>query len=144
MTRVLEETTEQDIDRDHIERRIDDWANRIDALYHEIEGWLPLGWSAARPGTVRMHEEPMQRFGVAARELPVLELSFNGTPSARIEPRGLWIVGLNGRLDLFRGREHYIIFDIADNFDPADWRIAPFSDRRKQQRFDRQTFVSVL
>jgi hypothetical protein len=144
MTWVLEETTSREIDRDHIVRRVDDWASRVDALYSQISGWLPAGWAVARSGAVQMREELMQKFGVPARELPILQLSLNGKPSAHIEPRGLWIIGAKGRLDLFSGSRHYIIIDTAENFEPPDWRIAPLSDRRSRQPPSRETFVSAL
>jgi hypothetical protein len=144
MPRILEETTSREIDRDHIVRRIDDWVRRIDALYRQISGWLPAGWTADRRGTVQMHEELMQRFGVPARDLPVLGLSHDGKRSAHIEPRGLWIIGANGRLDLFSGSRHHVIVDAAENFQPPDWRIAPLSDRRKLQPLNQGTFVAVL
>jgi len=144
MPKVLEEVTDQEIDREHIIRRVDDWAARIDALYQQIEGWLPADWTADRSKTVRMHEKLMQRYDVPPRDLPVLRLLYQGTPSGRIEPRGLWIVGENGRLDFFRGSDHYLIIDIAENFASPDWRIARFTDQRNFQRLARDTFNAVL
>src|SRR5204863_186853 len=34
---VLEELTGDDLTRDHVERRVDDWARRIEPLYEEID-----------------------------------------------------------------------------------------------------------
>jgi hypothetical protein len=65
MPRVLEETTSREIDRDHITRRVDDWSNRIDALYRQVAGWLPVGWTADREGTMQMREELM---GIEAKQ----------------------------------------------------------------------------
>src|SRR5579872_3103385 len=144
MPRVLEETTSQVIDRDHISRRVDDWANRIDALYRQIAGWLPAGWTSERTGTVRMGEELMKRFNVPERELPVLQLLHQGEPSARIEPRGLWIIGANGRLDFFARSGHYVIVDSAENLESPDWRIAPLSKRQSLQPLNRESFTSAL
>lgn len=144
MPGVLEETTSREIDRDHIVRRVDDWTNRIEALYRQIEGWLPAGWTADRKGTVQMREELMKKFGMPARELPVFQLSHQDKRSARIEPRGLWIIGANGRLDFFAGSGHYVIIDFAENFQSPDWRIAPLSDRRTMQPLNRETFTSAL
>ena len=64
MSGVLEETTSREIDKGHVVRRVDDWVGRIDRLYRQIEEWLPSGWTGSRVGTVRMHEELMQKFGV--------------------------------------------------------------------------------
>jgi hypothetical protein len=144
MSGVLEETTSREIDKGHVVRRVDDWVGRIDRLYRQIEEWLPSGWTGSRVGTVRMHEELMQKFGVPPRDLPVMELSYNGKPSARIEPRGLWIIGENGRLDLFSRPGHYVIIDSAENFEPADWQIAPLSDRRNLKPLNGQTLRVAL
>jgi len=53
----------------------------------------------------------MQKFNIPARDLPVLRLSFHGSPAGHIEPEDLWIVGTNGRLVLVNRGEHYIIID---------------------------------
>lgn len=143
MSRVLEETTGQDIDRDHVTRRVDDWVGRINALYDQVIAWLPTGWTAQKTGTIRMHEELMQRFDVPARDLPVLGLS-SERRSARVEPRGLWIIGANGRLDFFVGSQHYVIVDVAENLQPPQWRIAPFSNRQQLQPLDLDTFQAAL
>jgi hypothetical protein len=144
MPRVLEETTSREIERDHIVRRVDDWALRIDALYEQVTRWLPSGWTANRDGTIHMREELMQKFSVAPRELPMLKLSYLSHPLARIEPRGLWIIGANGRLDFFSRSGHYIIIDTAENFGTSDWHIAPLSNGRSLQPLNRDTFVEAL
>jgi hypothetical protein len=91
-----------------------------------------------------MHEELMRKFDVPAQDLPVLELSSDGGRSAHLEPRGLWIVGANGRLDLFVGPQHYVIIDAAENFQAPQWQIAPFSDRRQLKPLDSNTFGAVF
>ena len=144
MPKVLEEVTDADINQHHVTRRVDDWATRIDKLYTQLEEWLPNGWKAERTDTVHMDEELMRKFGVAPRNLPVLRLRHENKPSIRIEPRGLWIIGANGRLDLFGGNNHFVIVDTAENFEPPDWHIAPLSDRRHLQTLSRQTFVAAL
>ncbi len=144
MTRVLEETTNPQIDQAHIQRRVKDWSDRIETLYQQIQSWLPPGWTAQKHGVVRMHEELMKKFGVAPRDLPVLQLYHQGVSSTRIEPRGLWIIGANGRLDLVRGTHHYIIVDAAENFATPDWKIAPLSDRRNLQKLSAQTLSATL
>ena len=93
---------------------------------------------------VRMDEELMRKYQVSPRELPVLDITRGEHPVAHIEPRGLWIIGANGRLDFLVGSNQYIIVDNAENFHAPSWMIAQFSDRRKRKPFDRQTFVSVI
>ncbi len=91
-----------------------------------------------------MHEKLMQKFGVPARKLPMLYFSHHGKLSAHVEPRDLWIIGANERLDLFSGSSHYMIIDVAENFSPPDWRIAPLTDRRRLEPLNQETFVAVL
>ena len=76
--------------------------------------------------------------------MPVLRLFHNGELAGRIEPRGLWIIGVNGRLDFFRGPSHFVIMDTAGNFEPPNWRMALLSDRSRMSPLDRQTFVNAL
>ena len=90
-----------------------------------------------------MHEPLMQKFNLPARDIPVLELA-SGERSARLEPRGLWIIGANGRLDLFAGTRHYMIVDTAENLQPPQWQIAPFSDRRLLTPLNSSTFGAAL
>jgi hypothetical protein len=144
MANVLEEVTELELTSDHVERRVDDWARRIDALYTLIESWLPPGWTAERSRTRRMHEPLMQRFNLPARELPILDLVHDGHRVASIEPRGLWIIGTNGRLNLTREDQLYFITDEAEIFAQPSWRISPISDRRQLKRLDRDELLSLL
>lgn len=144
MPTVLEEVTETEITRHHVEQRVDDWCDRIDALYRQIDNWLPNGYSSLRRRTVPMYEEMMKSFGVPPRNLPVLEISRAQSIVARIEPRGLWIIGVNGRLDVFVGSAQYIIVDLAENFTAAAWVISSFSNRKSRQPLTQQTFCSIL
>ncbi len=144
MADVLEELTADALTRSQIEARVEDWIRRIAGLYGRIESWLPSGWSARRTRRVRMLEEPMREVGLPPYELPMLDLLADGVPTAVIEPRGLWIVGANGRLDLRQGTDHHLILDRAPNFEDPDWVLVPLSDRRKALPLDRSALSSVL
>ena len=144
MPRVLEEITETNITPQHVEQRVADWERRIDGLYTQIESWLPAGYSAQRDRTMLMHEEMMQKFGVAAKKLPILEITRDSVPVAKIEPRGLWIIGANGQLDMIVGKNQYVIVDTAENFASPSWIFTPFSNRRNRQPVTQQTFCSLL
>ena len=129
MADVLDEITDDSIDARHVLRRVDDWEARVQDLYATVRAWLPEGW-AARDGTpVRMHEEMMRKFGVPARSIPTLLLHDGAGRSAMLEPRGLWIIGVNGRVDLTIGGRHYLLFDISDNFEAPRWKAASLERR---------------
>ena len=74
MNTVLDEVTSDAIDAKHVERRVEDWEARLKGLYATIGAWLPDDWEARRGAPVRMHEKTMREFGVAARQMPTLEL----------------------------------------------------------------------
>ena len=129
MSTVLDDVTDEQIDARHIRRRVDDWEARVRGLYDTICGWLPDGWTSREGLPVSMHEEMMRRSGVAAREIPTLLLSNGSGKSARLEPRGLWIIGSNGRVDMKCGNLHYLIVDMAESFEAPDWRAASAEQR---------------
>jgi hypothetical protein len=91
-----------------------------------------------------MHEEMMRRFDVAARHLPVLEILREGRLVATLEPRGLWITGANGRVDLVGNGRHYLLVDVAENFAQSDWRISPLAQRLRREKFDPGTLLAAL
>ncbi len=143
---VLEELTEfeDQIDRAHIERRIDDWLQRIDSLYSDVRSWLPPDWSARSGGHVILRDELMERFDVPEHALPVLCLDHDGHVKGRLEPRGLWIVGANGRIDLFLPPQHFILIDKADNFQTPQWTMTPVRDRLCVKPFTAERLLASL
>ena len=131
MGTVLDDVTSETTDAQHVQRRVDDWEERVNALYAMIEDWLPDGWEARRGVAVVMHEPLMRKFGIGAKRMPTLELRDRAGHVARLEPHALWIIGENGRVDLKRdGRYHYIM-DMAENFAPPNWEVS-----RAEQRCD--------
>jgi len=129
MGTVLEDVTSETIDAAHIRRRVDDWEERLGGLFAAIDAWLPDGWEARRGAPVVMDEELMRRFGVAAKRMPTLELEDRSGHVARLVPRGLWIIGSNGRVDLKRDGRRYLIVDMAESFEAPDWQAAPAEQR---------------
>ncbi len=141
---ALEELTEDRIDRVYVERRVEDWKRRIADLYADIVAWLPSGWVASDGGTLAMHEELMQRFAMSPQAIPVLRLDQDGVYRGKLEPRNLWIIGNNGRVDLILSNRHYLIVDRSESFEPANWRIADLTDRIHEAPFTRLSLIKAL
>lgn len=143
---VLEELTEFEpkIDKEHVERRVQDWESRVESLYGKIIDWLPASWEGTNVGSVLLDEEMMRKFGVKGRKLPSLCLRRSTGEEVRIEPRGLWIIGANGRLDLVRSPAHYIIVDQSGIFERPVWTIASLENRLDRRPFDRDALHGVL
>ena len=85
----------------------------------------------------------MREAGVAGLDLPVLELVSGGAVRMIFRPRGLWIIGTNGRIDLTKGNELFVLIDNSDLFAPPDWEISPYADRFNPRPFDRQSFAEL-
>ncbi len=134
MSTVLDEVTTERIDAAHVRRRVKDWEGRLNDLYAVIGDWLPDGWGARKGTPVMMHEELMRNYGVAAKRIPTLELLGRSGEIVKVEPRALWIIGSNGRIDLKRDGHRYLIVDVAENFEQPDWQVA-----HAERRCDRET-----
>ena len=144
MANVLEEVLDEEITKEYVVKRVDDWLKRLNDLYDLVESWLPSGWRAERQKSARMDERMMQRFQIEARQVPVLELTSPSGEEASLQPRGLWIIGVNGRVDLYAGDRHFLILDRSESFARPDWAISDFYNRSKVDKFDRATLIAAL
>ena len=143
---VAEELIDADerVDRRYVERRLDDWCQRLHALYASISGWLPPGWSIVDGESVPIHEELMEKYDVPERRLPSKSLFRDRQAAGRLLPRGLWSIGANGRLDLISSTRHSIIVDRAQSFDRPQWTIMPLRDRLNTRPLAAESFKAGL
>ena len=144
MGNVLDDVTDDNIDANHVLRRVEDWEARVKRLYATVSEWLPEGWTARAGVPVRMHEELMRRFDVDARQIPTLLLANGSGKSAVLEPRGLWIIGANGRVDMKCGPRHYLIVDVAANFEAPQWQAASVEQRLDRVALTESWFKQAL
>ena len=134
MSTVLDEVTSETISAAHVRQRVEDWEGRLQGLYAAIGNWLPDGWKARQGPPIMMHEELMRKYGIAAKRIPTLELLRRSGEIVKIEPRALWIIGANGRVDLKRDGHRYLIVDMAENFEQPNWQVS-----HAERRCDRET-----
>lgn len=145
MATVLDEVTSDTVATIDVEKRVSDWEKRINDLYGRVIEWLPHGWRKKNEQRfVQMHETMMKEHGVGPKKLPILEFEGPNGVVAQLEPRGLWIIGANGRIDLRIGSEHYVIVDRADNFAQPEWDFARFADRGHTRPFSAQVLQAAL
>ena len=144
MSNVLDDITDETIDARYVQRRVDDWEARVKRLYATVSNWLPDGWTARAGAPVRMHEEMMRRFDVAARQIPSLLLANGSGKSVVLEPRGLWIIGANGRIDMKCGARHYLFVDIAGNFEAPQWQASSVEQRLDRVALTESWFKQAL
>ncbi|MDE0239739.1 MAG: hypothetical protein OXI95_02600 [bacterium] len=144
MNTVLDEVTSDAIDAMHVERRVKDWERRLTGLYRKICEWLPDDWEARRGAPVRMHERMMREFGVAARQMPTLELHGRTGEVVSLRPDALWIIGNNGRIDVKRDERRYLIVDAAENFKEPDWQAASAERRCDREAVTPDWLIRLL
>jgi hypothetical protein len=145
MSDVLEELSEADsLSREHVQSRVDDWSRRCTELFEAIKEWMPHDWQIAVMQNAQIDEELMRSNGVPPRKLPTLEFRDQYNRSGKIIPRGLWIIGANGRLDMYYEDRHFVIVDKADNFNLPQWKIADWKGERSFSALDRASFEKAL
>ena len=141
---VLEELTGDELTREHVAERVDDWASRIENLYDWVSKSLPTGWKAIREQPIRMHEEVMRSVNLPVREVPTLALLKGDQVKLRLRPYVLWSIGANGRIDVTADSRHYKLYDQADIFTAPDWKFTPVTGPRDWKKFDREQLLDLL
>ena len=144
MGNVLTDVTDETVDKAHVLRRIEDWQQRLHGLYGMIAEWLPDEWTVQTQPSVSMHEGLMRKFDIEPRQLPILNCVNGKGAVVTLEPRGLWIIGSNGRVDLKCGKKHYLIVDLAENFETPKWQAAPGDHRAERRAVSRDWLMSIL
>jgi hypothetical protein len=134
------------VSREQVLKRLLDWRDRVHKLYDEIERELQgTSFVCNREGKHTSAEELPQRVGVSEAEQPKIDILRivrpNNMNAAVLYPRGLWIIGANGRIDLritpsVGGSETYMLVDLSEPLaGPAHWIRMPIG-----APFERETF----
>ncbi len=130
---------------DRVIWRVQDWISRLKELRHRFETWIAEsqipGLQIAERRSVPMYEDLMRRFKVPAREMPVYEIVQNGARLMRVQPKGLWVVGGNGRVDLITKRESLVLVDASESGSAEpDWQLY----RPQATPLNKEVFFSLL
>jgi len=101
---MAEARSDRPADPAHVLARLTDWRERTHEFYDFVQAALGGDFTYDRAGKQRSAEELVQRAGISADRLPVLDILRierpAGTLRAIVIPRGLLIIGANGRLEL--------------------------------------------
>lgn len=110
------------VDEAHVLRRVEDWLQRLARLYADVSRWADEnGWSHAPGSPVPMDEEMMQKAGIAAREVVGMVVAASSGERVWFKPKALWVIGANGRIDIYARRKSLVLVDVARPFDPPNW-----------------------
>jgi hypothetical protein len=142
---VWTRTSEGIFERARVVDEVDDWIGRVERLYSDVQVWLnekaDLRFEQTR--TVKMSEELMQEFAVTDRELSVLDVLRGEQVVASFVPRGLWLIGSWGRIDVITSDRTWIL---TANKQPEkfEWQLVSSDDRRQLRPFDKSTLVEIM
>ncbi len=144
-----------EVSRERVLQRLNDWRERVHKLYDQIEDQINgTDLRSKREGKHASFEQLPQRVGVAETELPEIDilsiLRPDGTSAAVLQPRGLWIIGANGRIDLriipaVGSSELYMLIDQSEPLTgPAQWVRMPMSAPFQREPFAVHWLLSKL
>jgi hypothetical protein len=137
---------------ERVRQRLDDWRSRVNALYDSIEDVLVgTDFKTDRSGTHANTEEIPQRLGVHQPALNILRVERpDGTNAAMLTPKGLWIIGANGRVDLriisvSGSNEIYLLVDTSEPLSQkAEWIRSRVSTPFDRELFDPEWLKAKL
>jgi hypothetical protein len=143
------------VSRERVLERLQDWQRRVHQLYDRVEQTLrDTSFHTDREGKHTSNEELVQRVGLSQDEQPKIDvlrvIRPDGTNAAIFFPRGLWIIGANGRIDLrvvppVGSSETYLLLDQSEPFrGSAQWVKIPIGAPFEREPFDPSWLVSKL
>jgi len=123
----LPDLDEEPIDVAHTERLVDDWIARLQGLRSQVAGWLAADFpslSVVDRAPVPLHQGPMRRAGLPPRDMPAFEVVGADARIMRFVPKGLWVIGANGRVDIISRRAAPELIDRSEPLAPeTNWQI---------------------
>lgn len=143
---VWEKTPDGVFRRQQVVDEVDAWQGRIDTLYANISQWLQ-GWPALKCDASRkvtMSEELMQAYAVPDRELPVLDVLDGDKVVASFVPRGLWIIGAWGRVDVITQTQTRVLVVLKNPTMGYEWRVVAQDNRPQTSALTKDTLMSIL
>ncbi|WP_336601903.1 hypothetical protein [Paraburkholderia bengalensis] len=132
---VWEKTESSLFRRDQVVAEVARWEKDVKQLYTDVSSWygdIPdVKFELSR--TVTMSEELMQKFAVSDRELPILDVVAGGQVLASFVPRGLWLIGAWGRIDVITQTQTRTLIMTRVENGGLEWCIVSPENRRETQ-----------
>lgn len=140
----IDDVDEPKITAEHVNRRVEDWLQRLDDLFTEIKTWASAnGWSVEDGEPIPMRGDLIERFEVSRSEQPSMSLRSPEGAQIWVKPKGLWVIGANGRVDLFSRKGAYTLVDVSDTFEEPRW-ILHHIGKRDGHSFDPKQLADMI
>lgn len=137
------------MNREQVIARIDDWEERLNSLYGQIESWyrdLPASErnQILKGSVLQRDESPMKQFDIQPRMLPTLSV-LCGKNRVSFVPSVLWIVGANGRVNATTNKQQFVLVDMGGAIgQPSDWQIVTSQLKHVHRPFDQSVFNDLV
>jgi len=142
------------VTREDVLSRLEEWRERVHGLYDSIEQALRgSGFRFDRQGKHTTSEALVQAAGVSPEEQPKIDILRiirpDGTNAAIFFPRGPWVVGANGRIDLrlpsgIRRSDVFMLMDQSGPFSSPFWVRMPIGSPFERENFDPDWLLSKI
>ncbi len=132
------------IDKQHVEKRVKDWKKRVNDLYSNLKDWLKgSDYSLKLGARLTMYEELMAQYKIPAAEIDTADIYKGNEILVSIKPKGLWIIGANGQIDILTSKGSYSLLDNAEEFDAPQWKLFN-GDKLNGVRLTKEAFLQLL
>jgi hypothetical protein len=120
----LDDIDEIEPTAEEVRAQVEHWLGRIDELYSAIETWAAgQGWRIEDGEPVPVEDERLERLAIGPVQQPTLVLHAPTGQRVSIRPKSLWVIGANGRIDIFAPGRVYVLIDVAESMAPPRWRF---------------------
>jgi hypothetical protein len=118
----------------------------IKKLYTQIEEWVEdkPDFSIKVGTPTGIYEELMANFDVPAGQIETINIFNKKGITASLKPRGLWIIGANGGIDINSLKGSFIIVDHAQAFEEPKWSLYPSKGNLKNVPFNKVEFLKII
>ena len=109
---------------EEVRAQVADWLERLDALFGSIKGWATAhGWRVEPGEPLPIEDERLDRLAIGPVQQPSLVLHAPTGERVSIRPKSLWVIGANGRIDIFAPGRVYVLIDVAEPLAPPRWKF---------------------
>lgn len=123
-------------------QRREEWVSKISRLYSLIEKWLePL--KKQKYLDTSLSETLISEEYLGSYSAPTMTISFFNNHKVTLKPKGLYVIGAEGRIDMVVGDRIVMLVGVGDNL---DWSFAEREGRGQPRRWDftEENFLDIL
>ncbi|MCI4625607.1 MAG: hypothetical protein L3V56_06565 [Candidatus Magnetoovum sp. WYHC-5] len=131
-----------------IEKKIDEWIDRLNMLYQQVEEWLRdipnLKVEVERINVLQREEKMMKDYNIKPRYIQNLKIKTEKDYIA-FYPVALWVLGADGRVDVDTKDRHLILLDVRQKGRTnSDWKITGVKDQKILVPFNKDFLLDLL